>query len=62
MRESTVRCICKKNFVLLKSAIFRELIEEIAKFEEREFSAKKTVSQVFVVHVECVNCMEMNRR
>ena len=30
--------------------IFRELIEEIAKFEEHEFSAKQSVSQVISLH------------
>lgn len=37
---------------------YRELIEEIAKFEEREFSAKKSVSQVYTctmyyIHISC---------
>ena len=35
--------------------MFRELIEEIAKFEEREFSAKKTVSQVDILYNDCIS-------
>ena len=53
-------CLRKRIFISLtcEFVVLRELIEEIAKFEEREFSAKKTVSQVYMsytclLHISC---------